>query len=86
MGCVKQPRLSNQQIGWCGMGRDGGARASLRELLGLLRGNGRLLAAAIVVSLLGAAASLLLPIIVNQLVKQVGSSGDPTGTTTGKIA
>ncbi|MEV8636242.1 ABC transporter ATP-binding protein [Streptosporangium sp. NPDC051023] len=57
------------------MGRDGGARSSLRELLGLLRGNGRLLTAAIVVSLLGAAASLLLPIIVNQLVKQVGSSG-----------
>lgn len=57
------------------MGRDSAVRSSPRELLGLLKGNGRLLAAAIVVSLLGAAASLLLPIIVNQLVKQVSSTG-----------
>ncbi|MFI7450076.1 ABC transporter ATP-binding protein [Nonomuraea sp. NPDC049714] len=57
------------------MGRDSVVRSSSRELLGLLKGNGRLLAAAIVVSLLGASASLLLPIIVNQLVNQVSSTG-----------
>ncbi|TQS30794.1 ABC transporter ATP-binding protein [Microbispora sp. KK1-11] len=57
------------------MRRGDGARSSLRALLGLLRGNGGLLAAGIVVSLLGAAASLLLPVVVNRLVKEVGGSG-----------
>jgi ATP-binding cassette subfamily B protein len=57
------------------MARGIGLSLPLHELRSLLRGKGGLLAGAIMFSLLGAAASLLLPVIINQLVKQVGSSG-----------